>query len=341
MIKFSRLLLAATLVGINVASHAQNVSSPYQVGTWWGFRDAAVSYTFDDNCSNQLPIAVPMFDSLGLKLTLFAVTNWSPNWNGLTIAASHGHEIGDHTVSHPRIDTMTAEQQKREVITALRLINAKIPAQKCISLAYPFCVGVSDSLWAPYFVAARACQGIINPSTPPNFMKISSIVCGNTGSIRTAKSFQIKADSVALLKGWLVYLVHGIDYDDGCCQLSSGELRAGLQYLVANKQKFWVSAFGTVARYIKERNSLSVTETSNRDTSITLQAVDTLDNAIYTVPVTIRRPLPTGWESATATQNGAAINVSVVKVESTSYIMFDVVPNGGEIQLTEVTTPPN
>lgn len=31
---------------------AQSVEAPYEVGTWQGFRSAAVTYTFDDQCAN-------------------------------------------------------------------------------------------------------------------------------------------------------------------------------------------------------------------------------------------------------------------------------------------------
>ena len=66
-------LLLATLIG---ASRAGSVQAPYEVGTWQGFRRAAITYTFDDNCANQFALAVPMFNASGLKLTLYPVINW-------------------------------------------------------------------------------------------------------------------------------------------------------------------------------------------------------------------------------------------------------------------------
>jgi hypothetical protein len=90
-----------------------------------------------------------------------------------------------------------------------------------------------------------------------------------------------------------------------------------------------------VVRYIRERNDVSVTETSNTGDSITLQLTDTLDNTIYNYPVTIRRPLPNGWQSAAVSQNGQAIAVRFVTVNSVRYIMFDVVPDGGDVVLSK------
>ena len=71
------LLLAVFLVAGNVA-YCGTVAAPYEVGNWPGFRTAAVSYTFDDHCSNQFAIAVPMFNEFGYKLTLYPVINWGP-----------------------------------------------------------------------------------------------------------------------------------------------------------------------------------------------------------------------------------------------------------------------
>jgi Predicted xylanase/chitin deacetylase len=338
MKKIYHFLYIALFLEFSVVCYSQNIVSPYEVSTWSGFHNAAISYTFDDNCRNQLALAVPMFDSCGFQLTLFTVTNWGPNWTGLNNAVSHGHEVGNHTVSHASLGSLTVEQQKTEILTASNLINTYITGQACISLAYPNCVEGKDSLCAQYFVAARGCSGSIEPRTPGDFMNVSSIICGNLGSVNTEQDFKSRADNVASSKGWLVYLIHGIDNDGGYSPLSSAILWASLVYLNTNKDKYWVSTFGNVARYIRERNCLSVAETFNQDSSITLQATDTLDNELYNVPVTIRRLLPQNWSSAIAMQNGLPVHSSIITVDSIAYVMFDVVPDGGDITLRKNET---
>src|SRR5215471_21797144 len=87
---------------------AASVSPPYQIGTWQGFRQGAVTYTFDDDLPNQYSIAVPMFNAKGFKMTLFTVTTWLPgnSWSPVKTAASFGHEIASHTVTHPYLNTL-------------------------------------------------------------------------------------------------------------------------------------------------------------------------------------------------------------------------------------------
>jgi hypothetical protein len=315
--------------------YSQTVMGPYEVGTWQGFRSAAISYTFDDNCSNQLALAVPMFNEFGFTLTLFTVTIWSPNWTGLQSAASHGHEIASHTVTHASLNSLSDSLQTIELNNSQKSIDAHIAGQKCVTIAYPNCNVGNISLVKQYYLAARGCSGIIESKTPSNFMNISSIICGSLGSVKTSADFRSRANSASSSGGWCVYLLHGIDNDGGYSPLPSDTLRKSLEYLKANPDKFWVTSFGNAAKYIKERNAASVSEISVTEGSITINVSDTLDNSYYDCPITVRRPLPQGWSSAYVVQNADTVTSQIVEVGSVRYLMFDVVPDDGNITLIE------
>jgi len=328
------LLLSVFLAAGNVA-YSGTVAYPYQVGNWPGFRTAAVTYTFDDQCSNQFAIAIPMFNEFGYKLTLYPVINWGPNWTALVNAAAVGHEVGSHTMSHPSLGGLSLAAQTTELVDSQNTINSHIPGQQCVTLAYPYCAPTNPlSLTATYYIGARHCQGAIEGNTPGDYYQISSVICGDSGAVKTAADFNTKFVSVAATKGWCVFLIHGIDGDGGYSPLSSSVLRSSLQYLDTRRSTFWVSTFANVVRYIRERNDVSVSESSNDGNNITLQVTDTLSNTIYNYPVTIRRPLPAGWGSANVSQNGLPVTSSIVKVNSTAYVMFDVVPDGGAVVLS-------
>src|SRR4029077_20604831 len=127
-----------------------SVAAPYEIGTWEGFRPAAISYTFDDDLPNQCSVAVPMFNAKGFKLTLFTVTGptwYSPaNWTALKSAALAGHEIASHTVTHPTLSGLTTGQQISELKNSQATINANITNQQCVTLAYPNCVEGNEAL---------------------------------------------------------------------------------------------------------------------------------------------------------------------------------------------------
>lgn len=328
-------VLSASIASVSLGG---SVAAPYEVGTWRGFRSAAVSYTFDDNTPNQYSVAVPMFNAMGFRLTLFTVTTWLPggSWAPIQNAASFGHEIASHTVSHPDVSGLSDAQQTVEVQNSHDAINANITGQDCVTLAYPYCVPGKRSIISQYYIAARTCSGQLVPSTPSDFLSISSFICGSLGTVKTAQDFNTKADSAAAANAWCVYLIHAIDGDSGYSPLSSTTLHAGLNYLAANPDTFWVDTFGNVVRYIKERNDVSVMETASGADSITLAVTDTLDDSIYDFPVSLRRPLPMNWAAAAATQDGAPVDAQIVNVGGTDYVMFYVVPDGGEVVLSRV-----
>jgi oligosaccharide reducing-end xylanase len=328
------LILTAFLIAVNTG-YSQTIAPPYQVGNWPEFRTAAVSYTFDDGCSNQFDIAVPMFNEFGYKLTLFTITGMSPNWTGLQSAASQGHEVASHTVTHRDLNTLSIADQTTELANSQSAINSHVTGQQCVTLAYPYCSPSNQPLTAQYYISARHCQGFIEANTPGNYYQVSSLICGPQGSVLTAADFNSKFASVASTKGWCVFLIHGIDSDGGYSPLPSTVLRSSLQYLDARRSTFWVQTFGNVVRYVQERNAVTVAESSNTGDSITLQVTDALDNTIYNYPLTMRRPLPTGWLSVKVSQNGLPVNASIVKINSVKYVMFDVVPNGGDVVLSK------
>jgi hypothetical protein len=328
-------------VGTASLSRAGSVAAPYEIGTWEGFRSAAVTYTFDDNVPNQYTIAVPMFHAAGFKITLFTVVNYwtSFTWAQAQAAANYGDEIASHTMTHPNLTTNTPIQLTNELANSQSNINYRVPNELCVTLAYPYCAVPNETVVAQYYIAARGCSGQLVPSTPPDFMNISSFVLGNAGIYTNAANINSLANSATNSHSWCVYLIHSIDINDDYSPLSSAALQACVNYLSTNQDKFWVETFGDVVRYIQERNASSVAETASSADSITVRVTNSLNNLIFNYPITLRRPVPAGWPAVAISQNGQPITVEPVTVNSTNYVMFDVVPNGGDVVLSKTVLP--
>jgi hypothetical protein len=324
-------LLAFNLLSSN--SFSQTKSVLYEVATWQGFRDAAVSYTFDDNCPNQLAVAIPMMNSYGFKATMFVPSAWIKDWTGLQSAADHGHEIASHTVTHADLGNLNPAQQIPEFKDSREVINDHIKGHSCTTIAYPFCARGNDSVCISYYLAARACKDTIESKTPGDFMNISSIPTGTESSIQTVPDFNNKVEKSDSLKGWCVFLIHGIDNDGGYSPTQSAVLRSHFEYMKQHSDRFWIAPFGEVVRYIRERNAVIVKEVLNRKTSITIQVTDTLENSVYNCPLTIRRMLPKKWKSATIVQNGQKVKTEIVNKDGLKYILFDIVPGNGELNI--------
>ena len=329
-------------IGLRSGGLDKTTALSYDIATWEGFRTAAVSYTFDDNCPNQLAIAVPMFNQFGFKLTLFTVTSstwgWRANWGGLQAAADAGHEIASHTIDHSSLGSQSDSLQKIELELSQDTINAHIVGHECLTFAYPNCVTGNSTLVSQYYIAARGCSGQIVSSTPANYMNISSFVCGNLG-LNTADDMESKANNAVTSKGWVAYLIHGINGTEpgAYSPISQDTIQATLQYFSAHQDQFWVAPFGMVVRYAQERNAADITETSANGDSITVRVHDIID-AIYTrVPLTLRRPLPNGWDSVLVRQDSHNMTSKIVKVDTVSYVIFDGVPNAGIVTIFNET----
>jgi hypothetical protein len=327
------------LPGMSIAliNDARKVETPYEVGTWSGFRSAAICYTFDDGYGGALGIAVPEFEKYGFKLTLFIATDWSPDWAGLQNAASNGHEVASHTVSHPHLSAESNARQTVELKDSREIINSHITGQKCVTIAYPFCEEGNDLITEKYYIAARVCSGRIEPSIPGSYMSVSSITCGTQG-VNTLQDLEYIFKSAAVSKGWCTLMIHGLDdetLDNGSnwSPFSSEILKNSLKFLSSRKSEFWVTTFRNAALYSKERDAVTIKETSRLNKSITLNITDDLPDSIYNFPLTVRRPLPAHWPSAAVAQNNVAVPTTIVQVDSVIYLTFDAVPDAGEVKI--------
>jgi hypothetical protein len=65
---------------------------------------------------------------------------------------------------------------------------------------------------------------------------------------------------------------------------------------------------------------------------------DTLPDSIYNYPVTIRRPLPSNWSSVSLIQSRKNIDAQIVVENGTKYLMFDVIPDKGDVVMRKSTT---
>jgi|GEM_PF-6318530 len=121
----------AAFLCLSVISYAQ---TPFVgIANWQGNKPAAVCVTLDDGCINQFLFGQAVLDSHGIKGSFNIITNLKSNcdggnapagdlnyyqgsgsqyWDLLQTAINKGHEIGDHTVTHPYLDSLWHDTTK-------------------------------------------------------------------------------------------------------------------------------------------------------------------------------------------------------------------------------------
>lgn len=320
-----------------ISVNAQNVAPGYEVAQWHQFKNAAISYTFDDNTPKQLAVAMPLFDKVGFNTTLFPVINWDLNWPGYRDAVGYGHEIGSHTVTHMNLGdaTISDETKEAEISRSKSVIDAEITAAKCVTIAYPFCnIGVESAL-PKYFIAGRVCSGVVETSTPSDFYRISSICCGTQG-LNTVSELNEKVASALKNEGWCVLMFHAIDDDNGYSPISSVVLGDHLGFVKSHDKEYWVETFANVVKYIKERNATNVSEKFINKKQIQVSVTDGLDNNVYDRAITIRRELPKGWSNAKVAVGGVEIASTRSIVDHQRFVTFDVIPDRGDVVISKI-----
>jgi peptidoglycan/xylan/chitin deacetylase (PgdA/CDA1 family) len=140
--KPTRRVFSLGLGALSVISGAlpQAVSAHGRVRAWPRGGQAAVSLTYDDGLDSQLDNAVPQLDALGLKGTFFVTgENMDARLKDWVTLAQHGHEIADHTVTHPcELAAYTASRFRRQELGAMETyLNDNFGINRVRSFAYP------------------------------------------------------------------------------------------------------------------------------------------------------------------------------------------------------------
>jgi oligosaccharide reducing-end xylanase len=311
-------LLIFCLASVPLFNVSAAIDPTYKVGTWANFCKCAVTHGFDDNM-NLSGEGQTIFDQRGFHMTLHVRAD-STDWPKCKASFAKGHEIASHASTDA------------DCYESWALITANVSGEKCISISYPDSIISSAAFFLrKYYIAGRICDGKINDKTPSNWYQISSKMFEFPYDSASLNNFAIDA---AAKNGWAVYCHHGIGTERNNWSVTNlNAIEKHLDYLNKNRDKYWVETFGNVARYIKERNAVSIKQLDSTRVSIKVEVTDTLDNKIYNYPLTIRRLLPHGWQGNVAyvLQNQKPAKDTIIIEGTDTIIMFEAVPDGGDV----------
>jgi len=115
----------------------------------------SIAITFDDGFRNFFEIAYPILQQHGFPATVFVVTghcggrnDWPTqpagmpviqimDWRQIQEAARHGITMGAHTVTHPRLASLLAEDVRREILESRDEIQNRV-GMPVETFAYPY-----------------------------------------------------------------------------------------------------------------------------------------------------------------------------------------------------------
>jgi peptidoglycan-N-acetylglucosamine deacetylase len=235
---------------------------------WPDGRLGAVSLTFDDGAASQLRRAVPALNEAGLQGTFYLNPrgeDWEARLAPWIAVADAGHEIGNHTLTHPctrgfadRLDVpclerMTLADIESDILEAERRLRAVIPHHDRRSFCYPCYFsyvgeGAERRSYVPvvakHFVAGRTKGERANHPLTSDLHDLSSWPAERMSGAELVGL----AERAPAAGRWTVLTFHGIN--EGHLSVAAGDLQELIDHLHRHRQRIWTAPVATVAQQI-------------------------------------------------------------------------------------------
>jgi peptidoglycan/xylan/chitin deacetylase (PgdA/CDA1 family) len=137
----------------------------------------AVLLTFDDGREDHLRVVLPILKAHGLRATFFVVTGLMGRpgyltWEQAAELRAAGMEIGSHTHTHPRLDTLEAAEAERELTLSQAAIEERLGG-RALALALPHGLGGGwlNALPLPYEFVCTSHLGVNTEATPRHSLR--------------------------------------------------------------------------------------------------------------------------------------------------------------------------
>jgi len=337
-------------------------------------RQGAFSLTFDDGLLSQIENVRPILNQYGFKGTFYVLppylTESLPGiwrygtWPGFQAMANEGHEIGSHTMNHDSLpilswgDINTKGTLLYELYQSKVFIEQKIPAQKCISLNYPYTLHNSlvDSAASLFYENGRALGQVPNDSslTKEQWYGLNAKVVEFSlprnsvdDDLDELYTFLEWTQNSINNHKWGMIIIHDVVpftqlqelINAGIYQPVTTEWLTSLcDFLWArsSNKEVWVETVGNITRYIKERDNSKYQIISSSSSLIEINVENNLDNLIYNYPLSAYIKIPDNWNFVRSEQNGIVDTLTTMVTDSGTVVLSKVIPNNGNLKLKPV-----
>ncbi len=236
--------------------------------TWPGGKRAAVSLSFDDARASQIDTGLPILNAHGVRATFYVQpSNVGARLEGWKQAVAQGHEIGNHTLSHPcsgnfawsrgnALEEYTLGAMEQEMLRANAYIEEALGVQP-VTFAYPCgqtTVGrglhaesyvpiVAKHFWAGRGYRAEACND-------PNYADLAQ-AAGLGADDLSFGQLKPWLDLTANAGGWLMTCHHEVTDDGQRLSTRPDVLDAICRYVTDPANGIWVDTVRNIAAHVR------------------------------------------------------------------------------------------
>ena len=235
---------------------------------WPDGKRVAVSLSFDDGRLSQIDKGTALLDQYNVKATFYVMpSSVKERLEGWKKAAANGHEIGNHSLTHPcsgnfewsrhkALENYSLEQMRKELIQANMEIESLLGIKSEV-FAYPcgqtfIGRGVNTKSYVPVvaelFLSGRG--WLDEAANDPTYCDFAQL----TGVEMDGKDFeQIKPliDNAREHNYWLVLAGHEMN-DSGSQTTRLSMLKKLIEYAQDPANGIWLAPVGTVAKYVQK-----------------------------------------------------------------------------------------
>jgi peptidoglycan-N-acetylglucosamine deacetylase len=250
-------------------SYQTNTVSNKPKFQWPEGKKMAISLTFDDARLSQPDKGIPVLDKYGVKATFYLVPdNMLKRLEGWKKAAGNGHEMGNHSLTHPcsgnfdwsrdnALENYTLADIRTNLDAASIIIKKELGIQP-VSFAFPcgqkfIGRGIDTKSYIPVVSSMfETGRGWLDEApNEPSYCDLSQI----TGMELDGKTFeQVKViiESAKSTGKWLVFAGHEMNEGGNQTTLLS-TLEAICKYALDPANGIWIDHVHAIADYIKKQ----------------------------------------------------------------------------------------
>jgi len=236
---------------------------------WPHGKKMALSLTFDDGRLSQPDQGIPLLDKYGVKGTFYLIPDaMLKRLEGWKKAVSNGHEIGNHSLTHPctgnfdwsrdnALENYTVNAISNNLDSANKIIKRELGVVP-VSFAFPcgqkfIGRGINTKSYVP--VVARMFEtgrGWLDEApNEPSYCDLAQV----TGMELDGKSFeQVKKiiESAKATGKWLVFAGHEMGEGGDQTSLLS-TIEAICKYALDPANEIWIDNVHNIAAYVKQK----------------------------------------------------------------------------------------
>jgi len=263
-------------------------------------------------------------------------------WSDLKGYASRGYEIASHSITHasmPGLDSVNIqyelEKSKEEIRDKMgerATFSSEVPYgyenERVMKIAYKIYPALRNRMPEPWLKEIDRASH----ETPGNTTK-DYIQWQRGATTKTPLPLMQQWVDTTVEKGntWLVLVFHGVD-GLGYEALSHTLLNDYFQYIKTNQDKLWIATFGDVTKYMRECEKAKVV-TGEKAGKITINLTQSLDKAMYDIPLTLKTYVAPDWKHVWVWQGKRMQRVDAASDAKGTYVLYQAYPNTVEVTL--------